>query len=103
MTTEPNNNNNEDYSHVTSNVSSNTTDKDLLVVFKALESIGFRFIDHHENWHWIFVEKTASFHNIKDFVAISIKDSSVSYPPNASYTATFVVIKISAFTQVRKR
>jgi hypothetical protein len=49
------------------------------------------------------VEKTASFHNIKDFVAISIKDSSVSYPPNASYTATFVVIKISAFTQVRKR
>jgi hypothetical protein len=29
------------------------------------------------------VEKTASFHNIKDFVAISIKDSSVSYPPNA--------------------
>jgi hypothetical protein len=49
MTTEPNNNDNEDYSHVTSNVSSNTSDKDLLVVFKALESIGLRFTDHHEN------------------------------------------------------
>lgn len=49
MTTDPNNNNNEDYSLVTSNVSSNTSDEDLLVVFKALESIGFRFIDHHEN------------------------------------------------------
>jgi hypothetical protein len=49
MTMEPNNNNNEDYSLVTSNVSSNTSDEDLLVVFKALESIGFRFIDHHEN------------------------------------------------------
>jgi hypothetical protein len=49
MTTEPNNNNNEDYSLVASNVSTNTSDKDLLVVFKALESIGFRFIDPHEN------------------------------------------------------
>jgi hypothetical protein len=49
MTTEPNNDNNEDYFPVTSDVSSNTSDKDLLVVFKALESIGFRFIDHHEN------------------------------------------------------
>ena len=48
-TTEHNNDNNEDLSHVTSDVSGDTSDKDLLVVFKALESIGFRFIDHHEN------------------------------------------------------
>ena len=49
MTTEPNNDNNEDYFPVTSDVSSNTSDKDLLVVIKALESMGFRFIDHYEN------------------------------------------------------
>lgn len=49
MTTEPNNDNNEDYSPATSEVSSNTSDKDLLMVFKALESIGFKFIDHYEN------------------------------------------------------
>jgi hypothetical protein len=49
MTTEPNNDNDEDYSPVTSDISSNISDKDLLVVFKALESIGFRFIDHREN------------------------------------------------------
>lgn len=49
MTTEPNNDNNEDYSPATSEVSSNTSDKDLLAVFKALESIGFKFIDHYEN------------------------------------------------------
>jgi hypothetical protein len=49
MTIEPNNDNNEDYSPVTPDVSNNTSDKDLLVVFKALESVGFRLIDHHEN------------------------------------------------------
>jgi hypothetical protein len=49
MTTETNNDNNEDYSPVTSDVLSNTSDKDLLVVLKALESEGFRLIDHHEN------------------------------------------------------
>lgn len=49
MTTEPNNDNAEGYASATSDVSSNTSDKDLLVVFKALESIGFRFIDHHED------------------------------------------------------
>jgi hypothetical protein len=47
--TESNCDNNEDYSPVTSDVSSNTSEEDLLVVFKALESVGFRFIDHHEN------------------------------------------------------
>jgi hypothetical protein len=49
MTTEPNNDNNEDYFPLTSDVLSNTLDEYLLVAFKALESIGFRFIDHHEN------------------------------------------------------
>jgi hypothetical protein len=49
MTTEPNNDNNEGYSSVTSDGSSNTSEEDLLVVFKTLESVGFRFIDHHEN------------------------------------------------------
>ena len=49
MTIEPNNDNNEDYSPATSDVSGNTSDKDLLVVFKALESVGFMLIDHYEN------------------------------------------------------
>jgi hypothetical protein len=49
MTTEHNNDNNEDYSVVTSDVPCDTSDKDLLAVFKALESVGFRFIDHYEN------------------------------------------------------
>jgi hypothetical protein len=50
MTTEHNNNiNKEDYSLVTSDVSHDISDKDLLVVFKALESVGFRLIDHYEN------------------------------------------------------
>jgi hypothetical protein len=41
MTTEHNNDNNEDYSLVTSNVnvSDNTSDKVLFVVFKTLESV----------------------------------------------------------------
>ena len=48
MTTEPNNDNNEGYSSVASDVP-NTSEEDLLVVFKALESVGFWFIDDHEN------------------------------------------------------
>ena len=49
MTTEPINDNNENYSPATSDISSSISDKDLLVVFKALESIGFRCIDYYEN------------------------------------------------------
>jgi hypothetical protein len=49
MTTKHNNSNNEDYSLVTPDVSYDISDKDLLAVFKALESAGFRFIDHYEN------------------------------------------------------
>jgi hypothetical protein len=49
MTTEPTNDNNENYSPATSDISSNISDKDLLVVIKALESIGFRSIDYCEN------------------------------------------------------
>jgi hypothetical protein len=49
MTIEPNNDNSEDYSPVTPDISNNTSDKYLLVVFKALESVGFRLIDNHEN------------------------------------------------------
>lgn len=49
MTTEHNSNNDEDYSPVTSDISSSTSDKDLLEVFKALKSVGFRFTDYHEN------------------------------------------------------
>jgi hypothetical protein len=44
-----NNNNNEDHSSVISDVSSSISDKDLLEISKALESIGFRFLDYHEN------------------------------------------------------
>ena len=49
MTTENyinNDNDNEDHSLV---ISDNVADVDLLEVFKALESIGFRFPDYHEN------------------------------------------------------
>ena len=48
MTTEPTNDNNENYSLVASAVSINTLEKDLPVIFRALESIGFRFIDHED-------------------------------------------------------
>jgi hypothetical protein len=47
MTTEvSNNNNNEDYFPVTSDISSSNSDIDMLEVIKALESVGFRLIDH---------------------------------------------------------
>ena len=49
MTEENNNNNNEDYSPVIPGTSGSTSDLDLLDVFKALESVGFRFIDCLEN------------------------------------------------------
>jgi hypothetical protein len=49
MTTKPTNDNNENYSPATSDISSSISDKDLLAVFKALESIGFRSIDYREN------------------------------------------------------
>jgi hypothetical protein len=49
MTTEHINKNKEDYSSVTLDVPSNISDIDLLVVFKALESAGFRVVDHHDN------------------------------------------------------
>ena len=48
MTKEHIDNDNKDYS-VTSNVISNTSDIDLLEVFNALESVGFRFTDYHKN------------------------------------------------------
>ena len=46
--TEENNNNNEDDSPVIPDSSGSTSDVDVLEVFKALESVGFRFIDYHE-------------------------------------------------------
>jgi hypothetical protein len=52
MTKEKENNNNdsnEDYSPMIADISSSTPDVDLLKVFKALESVGFRFTDYHEN------------------------------------------------------
>jgi hypothetical protein len=48
MTTEHINKNKEDYSSVILDVPSNISDINLLVVFKALESAGFRVMDHHE-------------------------------------------------------
>jgi hypothetical protein len=48
MTEENNNNNNEDDSPVISDSSGSTSDLDLLKVFDALESVGFRLIDYHE-------------------------------------------------------
>lgn len=49
MTKEHNDNDNEDYYPVNSDISSSESDKDLFDVFKALEAVGFRFIDYHEN------------------------------------------------------
>jgi hypothetical protein len=49
MTKEHNDNDNEDYYPVISDISISESDKDLLDVFKALEAVGFRFIDYHEN------------------------------------------------------
>ena len=49
MVTEHNDNNNEGYSPVISDIASGKSDKDLLEVLKALESVGFSFIDYHEN------------------------------------------------------
>ena len=49
MTEENNNNNNEDDSPVISDSSGSTSDMDILRVFKALESVGFRLINNHEN------------------------------------------------------
>ncbi|MDQ3838279.1 MAG: hypothetical protein M3297_03310 [Thermoproteota archaeon] len=43
-----NDNDDEDYS-VTSDDFSTTSEKDLFKVFKALESLGFRLTDYHEN------------------------------------------------------
>ena len=47
--TEENNNNNEDDSPMIPDSSGSTSDVDVLEVFKALESVGFRFIDYHES------------------------------------------------------
>ena len=60
MTGEHNNNNNEDHSPVIPGTSGSTSDLDLLDVFKALESVGFRFIDYHETdiGHHSAVEKS---------------------------------------------
>lgn len=52
MTTEHcinNDNDNGDHSSVISDTSDRTLDIDLFKVFNALESIGFRFPDYHEN------------------------------------------------------
>jgi hypothetical protein len=48
MTTEHNSNNEDDFA-VISDDSSSKSDIDMLEVFKALESVGFRFTDYHEN------------------------------------------------------
>jgi hypothetical protein len=56
MPIETNNNKDGDYFPITLDVSSKKSDIDLHLVFKALESIGFRFIDHYENCYWIFVQ-----------------------------------------------
>jgi hypothetical protein len=44
-----NENNNEDHSPVNLDISSGKSDIDLLEVFEALDSVGFRFIEYHEN------------------------------------------------------
>ena len=49
LTTEHNDNNNEGYSPMISDIASGKSDKGLLEVLKALESVGFSFIDYHEN------------------------------------------------------
>jgi hypothetical protein len=60
MTKEHNDNDNEDYYPVISDISSSESDKDLLDVFKALGAVGFRFIDYHETdvGHHSAVEKS---------------------------------------------
>jgi hypothetical protein len=47
--TEEHDNNKEDYSPVMHTLISTLTDSELLEVFNALGSQGFRFIDYHEN------------------------------------------------------
>jgi hypothetical protein len=53
MTTEHNinnnNNNDEDHFPVNLDISSGKSDIDLLEVFEASDSVGFRFIDYQEN------------------------------------------------------